>query len=249
MGDYNNFDDISIKDIFYLYELRHAMNVFGARNVANEMKVSEKILNILYSSDIHGSNEVLSVIENYSNNKEKCFKEIKELENEHYKILQEKEDRFQENQELICDLSEMRTKALGIGTNKIKRRLNKLAKASAEAAAIRIALEIEDKNILAKDTYGKYVDKIYKQKHELIIELIVLFKENNWIFGRQDSDVFAVSDIIYFEIPGTEQISWHADLSSHLMVPEYNKEWDEKINSTLPKIMNKIKKDFNEIIY
>ena len=65
-------------------------------------------------------------------------------------------DALYKNSLLVEDLEDLRTDALGIGTNKIKRRLNKLAKEDNIAKIIRLMIEIEDVNILAKKYYGKY---------------------------------------------------------------------------------------------
>ena len=144
------------------------------------------------------------------------------------------------NQELIEKLSESRNNFAGLGTNKVKRRLNKLSDNPICKATI-IALEIEDKNISAKNTRGKFIDKIYKVKNNLILELSELFKKEKWIYGIQKSDSYGPSHVIYFEIPGCEQISWHFSPDNEKEYPVYNGVWDEKINSTLYKLEELIK--------
>jgi len=144
------------------------------------------------------------------------------------------------NQELIERLSEGRKEFAGLGTNKVKRRLNKLSD-NPVCKAARIALEIEDKNISAKNTRGKFIEKIYKVKNTLILELAELFKNENWIYGIQKSDSYGPSHVIYFEIPGCEQISWHFAAEKEMNIPEYKGVWDEKINSTLDKLEDLIK--------
>jgi len=124
----------------------------------------------------------------------------------------------------------------GIGTNKAKRRLNKLGLANPIAKAIRIALEIEDKNIVAKNTNWRYRDKVYDIKNKLILELSELFKINNWKYGIQKSDIQLMSHIIYFEIPTCEQISWHFSPTKGQNFPNYDGEWDEKENMTMEKL-------------
>jgi hypothetical protein len=58
----------------------------------------------------------------------------------------------------------------------LKLRFNKLVKAYPLALAARIALEIEDANLSAKRYgYGKWMDRNYAKKQELIRELITLF--------------------------------------------------------------------------
>ena len=105
--------------------------------------------------------------------------------------------------------------------------------------AYRIALEAEDKNITAKESYGKYVDKIYKEKERQIAALAELCKEHGWIYGKQESDVRNASHIVYFELPGCEQISFHTNLDVEGF-PEYEKDWDGLECSTLPKLEKSI---------
>ena len=137
---------------------------------------------------------------------------------------------------LASDLKNQRSKFAGIGTNKAKRRLNKLAINDPIAKAIRLALEVEDKNISAKQYYGKYRERNYDQKAILIDDLCKLFKEQNWIYGIQNSDVYPVTHVIYFEIPTCEQISWHFSPTKESDFPIYAGEWDGKQNSTLGKL-------------
>lgn len=111
--------------------------------------------------------------------------EIKsKYEYDDYFISESHANAIAKNQNLIRDLQIARDKFLGIGTNKTKRRLNKISETDVVAKAVRIALEIEDKNIQAKNSYGKYKDKIYNEKENLIEELIDLFlDQEDWNFG------------------------------------------------------------------
>lgn len=152
------------------------------------------------------------------------------------------------NEDLIGQLQYLRTNALGIGTNKIKRRLNKLAKESSLAKALRLAIEIEDVNILAKKSYGTYKDKNYNKKSELIFELVDLFDKNNWVYGIHKNKGRETNAIIFFEIPNTEQISFHIYLHSR-NIQTYSKKWDGKENSTYPKLIDSVNSNFSEIIY
>ena len=143
------------------------------------------------------------------------------------------------NDRLVDQLEKYRTKFAGIGTNKAKRRLNKLAKEDPIAKAVRIAIEIEDKSIQGKKYVGKYKDIAYTEKSNLILQLAKLFQENNWVFGKQLADEdFVVNYVVYFEIPGCEQISFHIylDNKNKTLFPDYKTKWDGKTNSTLPKL-------------
>jgi hypothetical protein len=152
---------------------------------------------------------------------------------------------LEKNNNLIADLEDIRTTALGIGTNKLKRRLNKLTENDNIALALRLAFEAEDKSVQAKKSFGKYRSKIYDIKREIINQLVQLFKDNNWIFGQKISNVRETSQIIFFEIPNCEQISFHSDVNSY--VPEYIPEWDGKINSTFGKLLDCIIKRYPDI--
>lgn len=152
---------------------------------------------------------------------------------------------LEKNYNLIADLEDIRTTALGIGTNKLKRRLNKLSETDNIALALRLAFEAEDKSVQAKKSFGKYRSKIYDIKREIINQLVQIFKDNNWVFGQKISNVRETSQIIFFEIPGCEQISFHTDVNTY--VPEYIPEWDGKINSTFGKLLDCIIKIFPDI--
>lgn len=158
-------------------------------------------------------------------------------------------DALHKNEMLVENLEDFRTNALGIGTNKIKRRLNKLAKENKIAEIIRLMIEIEDVNILAKKYYGKYRKNKYEEKQSLLQELINIYKESDYIFGFHESDIPIVKCILFFELDeNLEQVSWH---SSRIYngVSKYKKEWDGKENSTYPKLLNYISINFPDIIY
>ncbi|MFN7929869.1 MAG: hypothetical protein U0Y68_18375 [Blastocatellia bacterium] len=151
------------------------------------------------------------------------------------------------NAERVRQLKHLRTDALGLGTRTIKIRLNKLAKSEPLALAVRLALEIEDANLTAKRyRFSRYQDRNYKKKDTLIRDLITLFKHNDWTWGVTYEKQAWPNAIIYFEIPGCEQISWHWNTSNQGW-PIYEKEWDGKQNSTLPKLFAFIQQTFPEI--
>lgn len=134
---------------------------------------------------------------------------------------QEHLDAIRKNRNLIGELSALRKTALGIGTRKLKIRLNKLP--SPLAKAYRIAIEIEDKSVQAKSCYGKYRKRLYDIKQKLILDLVSLFIEQGWSFGKQDNQGIETSNIIYFEVPNCGQISFHCNLPFY--IPEYVNEW------------------------
>lgn len=222
--------------------MRHACNIFGYDYVSKKMKKSIDRIIDLCESLAHGSNYILEAL----NCKEiKYRKIIKDFEKEFIEIENKKLLAIEKNENLIEALKEKRKTFCEIGTNKAKRRLNKLSQTSNLAKAIRIAIEIEDKNICAKKCYGDYQDRIYRKKTELILDLKKLFEIEKWIFGVQKSDIPGISHIIYFEIPECEQISWHFTPPKDMSFPDYLKEWDQKENSTLDKLEVLTKKILN----
>jgi hypothetical protein len=103
----------------------------------------------------------------------------------------------------------------GLGTRMVKLRLNTLAKTSSYAKALRLALEIEDLNVNAKRYHGgdiggySYSHVYYLKEAEIIEELIEIAKSEGWTWGVLKSDVGATTHVIYFNIPGVGQVSWH----------------------------------------
>ena len=229
-NDYDkDFDVIDIKKIQHIYQLRHACSVFGAKSIIKKNKWNAKRVLVLINSDISGSVEI-SQLFTVTNNEFEIM--VKDLERKNIDF----DEVITRHQNLISDLQDKRKTFAEVGINKAKRRLNKLAKVNPIAKAVRLALEIEDKNICAKDSYGEYQTRIYKQKTKLIIKLADLFKTQGWTFGIQASDIFVIDHIIYFEIPGCEQISWHCSLENSKSYPKYNDSWDCKKNSTIAKL-------------
>lgn len=211
--------------------------------MAKQLKCSVVLINELYSSSAHGSKDISNILN--EKNKSKWIKMISDLEDEseydNYNIIKAQ----LKNEELIKDLNNLRKDMLGIGTNKIKRRLNKLSIKDSIAAAARLALEIEDKNICAK----KYSSTAYyNNKYNLIIKLISLFKDNKWVYGKEKCNSIETDYILYFEIPGCEQISWHTNLLNIKEIPDYCGKWDKKVNSTLNKLSDFIKKEYSFIL-
>ena len=147
-----------------------------------------------------------------------------------------KQNALMRHKQLKYDLAYARNNFCGIGTRKTKMRLNKLAKnGDTLAKAYRLALEAEDKNITAKQTYFDYADKVYALKEQNIKELAELCIQESWEFGKQKSDVKDAKYIIYFDLPNCDQISFHTNLDCS-EYPSYEKEWDGKICSTLQKL-------------
>ncbi|MCK9416813.1 hypothetical protein M0Q97_09175 [Candidatus Dojkabacteria bacterium] len=247
--DFKDNKDLT-KNIKTLIELRWCLSLYG-KELSNILNVESSILYKISSLDLDKNIDILKFFK-YS------LKELDDFQNDlnskkdfeyfdDYYISTEHSNALLKNANLIEQLQTSRENFCGIGTNKVKRRLNKLSKIDNVALAIRIALEIEDKNISAKNSYGKYKDKIYETKHSLILNLVDVFEEENWTYGVENNNGRDTNGIIYFEIPNTEQISWHFDIKNN-KYKKYDKIWDGKTNSTLKKLENKIIIDYNKII-
>jgi len=240
---YNDFEDddfddvINVKKIRYVYQMRHVINIRGGEYVAKELKTPVERISSLYESYVHGSEDLRQFLKIPD---EQFNKLVEEYEKEVLEREQLINDIHIKNELLVEELKKKRKEFAGIGTNKAKRRLNKLSLINPIAKAVRLSLEIEDKNIVAKNTYGKFKQKIYNQKTLLILDLCKLFEEQNWVYGIQKDDNPSTSHIIYFEIPTCEQISWHFTPPTFIKkdYPIYKDKWDEKVNSTIGKLEN-----------
>lgn len=226
-------DEINVRKITKLFKMRHACNLLGISHVASELGVSASKIATLYHSTIHGSKDLKPFL-NCSN--DTFLKMLMQYEKEELDRQDIMSKALLKNELLIQDLKDKREKFAGIGTNKVKRRLNKLAATCSIAQAIRLALEIEDSSISAKDSYGTHQDKIYKQKQKLIAQLCELFKEQSWNYGIRKSEIACPTHVIYFEIPTCEQVSWHFSPENSADFPFYDSVWDKKENSTLEKL-------------
>lgn len=148
---------------------------------------------------------------------------------------------------LVRQLEQARAAFCGIGTRKIKLRLNKCSAVSPVARAFRLALEIEDCSTQGKKyRRSEWSDRNYFKKSLLIEQLIALCREQKWNHGKQKSDSYFPPFIVYFELPHCEQISFHTSLTKPDIVQEYDGKWDEKRNSTLAKLEAAINVYFEE---
>ena len=143
----------------------------------------------------------------------------------------------------IALLDQARDQFCGMGTRTVKLRLNKLVKAGDKiAAALRMALELEDKNITAKKYHGGSIggytyDQInYLRKQELIESLVRQCRDLGWSFGIHKQDSGSTTHIIYFDIPNAGQISYHYTPPEAHDLPEYAGQWDGNDNSGLVKL-------------
>ena len=148
---------------------------------------------------------------------------------------------------LVRQLESARDNFCGLGTRKVKFHLNRQGEKHPIARAFRLALEIEDCSTQAKKyRLSEWTTKKYKEKSELIEKLIRLCEIEGWRYGKHNSDNFQTKHIVYFELPGCEQISFHTNL--RFEISEYPNQWDGKKQSTLPKLESAITKFLSEEI-
>lgn len=203
---------------------RWLYNRYGAGKVAKQFHVSTDFADALGNSSIPGGIKVVSL--------EGSISEIEEIEER----IEERHCAAFENQ---CNLEEFRKH----GSRKLKVRMNRLMDYK-EIFILKKLLEAEEFNITAKECYYKYVDYHYDKKSERLLEAIEKLKETGWHYWWQKDTDGNASYIFYVELPGEVQVSWHGmDVSDMKDVPsEKYRDWDGELASTLPKIVNCIKR-------
>ena len=160
-----------------------------------------------------------------------------------------KEKAERKNKQLVGQLKDARNVfCKGLGTRRVKLMLNRIGKTNKLAILLRTALEVEDCNIQAKRYLGDYKDHYYEKKSRMIRDLVVLCREMNLTYGISEVENYSTTHVIYFELPNCKQISFHIIPMETEDLPQYDKEWDGKVNSTLGKLEEAILKSFpNEI--
>lgn len=145
-----------------------------------------------------------------------------------------------QNRERIKDYNERKdTFCHGIGQRRVKLFLNRLVKdGDAVARMYRIALEIEGVNLAAKKALMKYHSDYhsYDRKEAMLRELMDVCREQGVRYGQQRSTAPAATHVIYFDLPGCEQISFHTNMREAGTLPAYDGEWDGKRCSTMSKL-------------
>lgn len=118
------------------------------------------------------------------------------------------------------------------------------------------ALDAEVSNIEAKRELllGSRHDsfKYYRLKHihinafiKRIIEWNDVHKDKMILYGGARDRETSIPTVL-FNLPNTEQISWHDNTNKEVPLPKYPLPWDAKINSTLMKIRQGIINNFAE---
>lgn len=167
----------------------------------------------------------------------------REIENYYYTFHPVNEGRLnaeQQNRERIKDYNERKdTFCHGIGQRRVKLFLNKLVKeGDAVSKMYRIALEIEGVNLAAKKALMKYHSDYhsYDRKEAMLRELMEVCRAEGATYGQQRSTAPAATHVIYFDLPGCEQISFHTNMHEAASLPAYSCQWDGKRCSTMGKL-------------
>ena len=220
---------------------------FGGHNnvvlLKNEKKVEISLVNL--NKDEKWYNKINEIID------KKVYYDGEWISRDYYEMIVGKikrEEVINKNLNLIQQLSKKRENMCGLGTRKVKLFLNKQIKNNdINAELYRVALEVEDYNIQAKECRGKFRDKKYNVKHKKIIELIDLCEKYGVKYGIEVKREHLTNVIFYFELPKMRQISFHTSLYNNDFdkYPKYDKEWDGEVNSTL----NKIEETLNNVYF
>lgn len=236
MRYYDDFDyyDDPFSEITYSCDPDLLFNVSSLRHYVNCHGITDRLLE-KYKANI---GQIESIVEfcRGSLKLSDVFKDYDNIIEENMDSLKKKREAEEKNRKLMAQLSDCRDNFCGLGTRKVKLFLNKKVKeGDILSKAYRIALETEDENVKAKENLY-YSDYHYAKKKELINELIELCEEQDYTYGVQNTDNYSTRHIIYFELPNCEQISFHNTFKDISELPKYEKNWDGKVNSTLPKL-------------
>ena len=122
---------------------------------------------------------------------------------------------------LIDDYNSKKNSMCGIGLKNVKLLLNKMIKQGDSLAVLyRKALELADVNIKAKKYNGDWSDHYYCKKEDLIFGLVKLCENNGDVsYGYSETNDMGsyINAVLYFDISGCEQISFHCHLSEDEM--------------------------------
>lgn len=134
-----------------------------------------------------------------------------------------------------------------LGTNKVKRRLAKIATKNSRARLFRTILDLEDANLCAKKYFGKTRRRYYEMKDTLLRDVISLANEMklNHGYGKDEKQTFH-SKVYYVEFNGI-QFSWHCQGTYH-GVPNFEDSWDGIKHSSLGKLEMLILNEFPTIL-
>lgn len=116
------------------------------------------------------------------------------------------------------------------------------------AMMYRNALLAEYNNILAKQSeHSNKKDEHYKMKVNHLREILKLIDNydgtEQFEYGIQKSNMYAPNSILYFELPGCKQISFHVNMHDlhRTKIQNYKKEWDGIESSTMIKLEEAIR--------
>lgn len=252
--------DVNISDIQKDPEKYYFMYKGRIKEVEKNMKYG------IPKPDCFLTDEDKKEIEIKKEKNRKEHNEYKESIKEQYRIKAEQYERrceaISKNIDLISSYERFKkSMCYGIGQRRIKLMLNNKIKAGDILAELyKTALETENANINAKKYRNtlscSYKDVSYNEKRIKLFELIGLcnkYNEHNdskIIYGWERSDNYSANTVIYFDLPKCEQISFHINLNNdeRISIPEYYKEWDGKVNSTIWKLESAISETYKDDI-
>ncbi len=151
-----------------------------------------------------------------------------------YRDAERRVEDYEQRKETFCH---------GIGQRRVKLFLNACIKAGDEVAQMyRLALEAEGVNLNAKKALKKYHSDYhaYDKKDACLRQLSAMCQRMSVAFGIQTSTAPAARYVVYYELPGCEQVSFHTNEPEAAGWPKYDGAWDGKKCSTLGKLENAI---------
>ena len=126
-----------------------------------------------------------------------------------------------------------------------KIKLTRLARLHPLALAYRLALEIEDVNVKAKQYRGsRWELHYYGQRESLLIELVILCRRSSYRHGTRHEGSL---NVLYFDLPHCAQLSWHVR-DFPLIVPAYAQPWDGLRDATFSKIVTSVMHVYPEVL-
>ena len=236
--EYDEYDCDGGEDNFFgdtgsVSYVRYLCNFKYIGEVASQLHISKELVDYLSTSRVPGKTK------------------FRDLTIESATKMEEKKiDSHMATEVNFKHLAKARTEACGIGTRKLKIRLNNLFKKTgdSEVMAIRYLLEAEDANITAKATYFSYRDKVYQRKSDALKSACEIIENTGWKYGHiKDSEMTAMY-LLYIYLPNGIQVSWHLNEDWVKRISKIECEWDRQLASTLPKILNYIEEKYPEIL-
>ena len=224
--DYDYFEDEFYGNTNSVSYARWLYNRGEIYRLAKEYCINEKLAEYIGTSNIPGYIKITDL---------KSQKDVDDIQEEIYRKNKKKNDVIVHNNSNVEEFREMNSR-------KIKLRLNKLLD-NDYVYVIRKLIDAEEASIAAKNTYGKYVEYNYNKKSKCISEAIEKLKNTNLYYCWQEDKEYGMDYVFYVVLPTKEQVSWHGSDIEDMknVIKNENFEWDGKLASTLPKLIDCLK--------